>query len=244
MSSRHNSAPGPVREALTFWLIVIVLSAAAGVVSFRVGRDWLGKRLAGVEVSGSAPRIVAQSRVDPEEAARTEAESRAPAKPVVTVEDREPTAQERRKAQGKDPSDPFNEPQDGAQANQDPKRGKPPDDAQDEARQDKPKQDEGKAARAAKPDVAAKPDAGHEPRESARGKYVVTAGSYADSENAAKVMARLSAKGYSPYVETIKRNGKTLRRVNVAVVKGREKAQDLRDELAGSGLDAGVSPTE
>ena len=67
---------------------------------------------------------------------------------------------------------------------------------------------------------------------------MVSAGSYSDPERAAKVMAKLTAKGYQPYIEEIHRDGKTYRRVSVAQVRGREKAQDLADEVSGEGLEA------
>ena len=268
MAARRRKGPSRLQETLTFWVLVLIVSAAAGFGSYRVGRDWLGKRMAGVEMSNGASRIVAQSRVDPDETARTEAEARAPAKAVVTVEDREPTRQERLKAEGKAPEDLEAEPQDGADVNHaeaERARKREAKAAEDEKAGDgdRPKREKRPEATSStdekKPKAAAPsdedqpkakpkktPDSGESSHASSGGreKYVVTAGSYADADNASKAMARLSAKGYSPYIETIERHGKKLRRVNVAVVRGRDKANDLRDELAGSGVDASVSSSD
>jgi cell division septation protein DedD len=46
--------------------------------------------------------------------------------------------------------------------------------------------------------------------------------------------------GYKPYIEKIERNGKTLHRVNVAVVKSREEAEQLKEEVAAAGINAGL----
>jgi cell division septation protein DedD len=221
MESRRRRRPTPFKEAMSFWLIVMVLATAAAAISFRVGRDWLGRKLSSVEVSGGAPRIVAQTKVDPEEAARAEVEAKAPANAVVTTEDRAPTDPERQKIES---DQALKEPQDGAQLNQ--SKAKPDKSAGDD--------DTG----------AASGDKGSTKSASApakKGKYVVTAGSYADEANASRVLAKLAAKGYSPYMETVHRGGKTLHRVNVAEVRDRDRAEEMRDELAGSGIAAGIS---
>lgn len=214
-SRRPRRKPGPVREWLTFWLVVLVVSGIVGVISLRVGRDYFGKYLAGgVDVQQGAPRIVAQVSADPEEAARREAEAKAPKTPQVTLEDREPAASELRRIE-RDEAD--GEPQDGAQLNL------------------KEAETQAKPAAPARP--AVQPDKpAREPK-----RYVVTAGAYTDSGNVSRMVATLAAKGYKPYVETVTRDGQEFSRISVAVVRGRSKAEELRQELARSGIPAGIA---
>lgn len=104
-----------MRQSLAFWGVVLFVCVVAGLVSFKFGRDWLGKRLADVEMTPGAPRIVAQSNSQSEAAVRADAEAKAPEKAEVALEDREPTAAEKR---DREEQRALGEPQDGAQANQ------------------------------------------------------------------------------------------------------------------------------
>ncbi len=115
MERRRRRQPSPLRQSLTFWGVVLFVCVVAGLVSFKFGRDWLGKRLADLEMTPGAPRIVAQSNSQSEAAARAEAEAKAPEKPEVALEDREPTAAEKR---DREEQRALGEPQDGAQTNQ------------------------------------------------------------------------------------------------------------------------------
>ncbi len=230
MARKQRKAPGPLREGFSFALIVLVLALAAAGISFRVGRDWLGKRLPDVQTASGAPRIVAQSRTDPEEATRSAAEAKAPEKAVVSVEDRDPTPSERREAEQGHPTSEQSGPDTSQDGDTQPKADKKA--AKDKTDQSATSSDSAKSSS----------DAASDSGDSTKGKYVVTAGSYSDPARAAKVMAKLKAKGYSPYIEEIHRDGKTFRRVNVAQVSGRDKAQDLADEVSGEGLDASVKP--
>lgn len=222
MRSRPRKKPSPLKEAMTFWIIVLVVAGAVGFAAFRVGRDWLGKRLGSVDMSPGAPRIVAQATGDPEEEAELKREAKAPESAVVKMEDRAPSAAERRQIEEEEAS---REPQDGAQLH----RREAPEVERDEAPSPAPER------------------ASEEPLASDSGgdrKWVVTAGSYADRANASKTVARLAARGYKPYTETVTRQGQTLTRVNVAVVSSRAKAEELRNELIRHGMTSGVLVAE
>ena len=214
MSSRRRRKPSPLAEAAAFWLIVAVVGMLVAFAAFRVGRDWLGKRLGGVEMAPGAPRIMAQTRGEIDEARQAEREAQAPGQPEVTMEDREPTPAERRRvleeqAQG--------EPQDGPGLyGYEPPDHSPP---------------------------ATDPDPSPVATDSA-GKWVVTAGAYADEENAAKNVARLAAQGYKPFTEAVTVDGRQLTRVNVAVMSDRSRAEALRDELLSAGMTAGIAPAQ
>lgn len=215
MAAPRKREPSDFAEAVTFWSVVILISAIAAFISFRVGRDWLGKRLGDVEVSQGAPRIVAQAEMDAENAQRLEQEEKAPAKAAPVVEDREPTEAERRRFEREQAE---KEPQDGAQANS----GGSSDDDESDLSADRPEPDEPDSARDAGPT------------------YTVTAGAFAERGSAQKVVAELRSSGFSPYIEEVTRNGKTLHRVCVGKVTGKTEAQDLQREVADMGLSAGL----
>ena len=87
------------------------------------------------------------------------------------------------------------------------------------------------------PHGEAEPDA-----EVSEGGYVVTAGSYADQDNAQRAIQRLTEKGYRPFISEVDKEGITYQRVNVAVFDDRGQAEQLRDELKKQGFVSGVMP--
>lgn len=219
---RHHRrrTPRQTREAASFWLVVVLIAVMVAFLSYRVGRDWLGKRMAGLATSTGAPRIIAQSTDGSSSDPDAGAEAKAPKKAEVSLDDREPTEGERRKLA--DQGD-LDEPQDGAEVNA--RDGDDAAGADDQAAKTGDEPD---------PDSA---DAG-----SGGGKFVVTAGSFADRANAERTMRTLSERGYQPSLQTVRRDGKTYQRVNVATVDSRGEADDLKAELDAEGLDAAVSP--
>lgn len=206
----RRRTPTAGMRTFRFWLAVVVVCAVASLASYRVGRDWLGKRLADVKLGQGAPQILAQGTTDTESGDTKEAN--APDKAQVTMEERPPTSIEVRRA--KEGGD-VTEPQDGAELNLRHDEVKPPDDEQ-------ALRDQGDGTD--------------------RRRYMVTAGSYEEEANASRVVARLAARGYKPQVETITRDGQTLRRVTVAVVQGKSEAEDLQTELAAEGVEAEIAP--
>jgi cell division septation protein DedD len=198
-------------RTVRFWAAVFMVCTIASLASYRVGRDWVGKRLADMKFGEGAPRILAQGASNAETGAIDEA--KAPDKPEVTLEERAPTSLE---AQRLKKGENATEPQDGAELNAQQEQVKPPKDDSSVLQGD----GEG----------------------SEHQRYLVTAGSYAEEANASRVVARLAAKGYKPQVETVTRNGQTLRRITVAVVYGKTEAENLQAELAAEGIDAQVMP--
>lgn len=207
----RRRTPTAGMRTFRFWLAVVAVCAVASLASYRVGRDWLGKRLADVKLGQGAPQILAQGTTNAESGGTKEAN--APDKAQVTMEERQPTSIEVRRA--KEGGD-VTEPQDGAELNLRKDEVKPPDD-------DQAVLDQGGG-------------------DTDRRRFVVTAGSYEEEANASRVVARLAAKGYKPQVETVTRDGQTLRRVTVAVVQGKSEAEDLQTELAAEGVEADIAP--
>jgi cell division protein FtsN len=207
-------ALSPQMRTVRFWLIVFAVCGIASLASYRVGRDWLGKRLADVKMGQGAPQILAQGGVNAEDGTPGD-ETKAPDKAQVTVEERQPTTVEVQRA--KEGGD-VTEPQDGAELNTQKDQVKAPDD--DQSLVDQGNGDDG----------------------TDRKRYLVTAGSYEDEANASRIVARLASKGYKPQVETVTRNGKAVRRVTVAVVQGKAEAEDLQTELAAEGVEAEITP--
>jgi len=213
MPRRRPKRPSPVAQSLAFWTVVLVISGVVAVISFRVGRDWLGKRVGAVEMNPGAPRIIAEGG-DTSATTQSDSETPAPKAAQVSIEDREPSEAEKRRIEREQIE---SEPQDGAQLH-----------TMDSADDAGPETEQTGAEQA--------PTLGEGQAQT----FTVTAGAFADAENATKTVARLAAQGYTPYTETITREGRTLHRVNVAVVSGRAKAEQLRDVLAGDGVDAAI----
>lgn len=85
----------PAREALGFWLVTLIICGIAGLVSYQVGKNWVGKRLANavsnqhIEIK---PQVVgADSTEEPGEDSEIP-----PAEAQIEMEPRAPTEAERR----------------------------------------------------------------------------------------------------------------------------------------------------
>lgn len=70
--------------------------------------------------------------------------------------------------------------------------------------------------------------------------YRVQAGTFADKNNADKLVQELKDKGYRPEVKSTESGDRTLYRVQVGAYKSREAAQDFADELTSSGYSPSV----
>lgn len=200
------------RETLSFWLIVLIIAGLFGFLSYRLGRDWLGKQLGPLEIESGAPRIIAQSDQNETQQEIPDARDKAPDKAKVSVDAREPSEVEKRTIQQKSID---GEPQDGAELN-----------AQHYEES------------TSKPDEE---DVVNESKKSGSGKFNVSAGSFEKAENARKQATKLEKKGYTPFIETVTTNGKVYNRVSVATVESRSEANELRDTLQAEGFDAQVS---
>ncbi len=42
------------RQTVAFWLMVVLICAIAGVLSYQVGKNWVGRRLAEVDLEAGA----------------------------------------------------------------------------------------------------------------------------------------------------------------------------------------------
>ncbi len=101
------------RQTVAFWLMVLLICAIAGVLSYQVGKNWVGRRLAEVDLAaGARPEPPSESPTT--EIPPGEQEEQAPLRPVVEIEEREPTGSEK----------PFSEPgQEGEQTAEGPQDG-------------------------------------------------------------------------------------------------------------------------
>ncbi len=206
----RNSIGQHRRETLAFWLIILLICAIAGVLSYQAGRNWVGQRLAevdlheergvslGVEESGTQTVPVTD-----------EGEAEAPLQPVVEVEERAPTEGEQAEMKLREAEKRADEygPQDGAELHA----------AEDDERADS---DESSAP--------------------ASGEWVVTAGSFAQAENANRQADGLRAKGYTPLITEITIEGRTFHRVNAGTFETRAEAEALVQKLRDDDFVAGL----
>lgn len=95
-------------ESLRFWAVVLVICAVVGLISYTVGRRYVGSHLHEMEITDSAPEI---APMDEDVVRPGEDADAPPEKPVITMREREPTARERREAEQELES---GQPQDGA----------------------------------------------------------------------------------------------------------------------------------
>ena len=103
------------RQTVAFWLMVLLICAIAGVLSYQLGKNWVGRRLAEVDLeAGTRPEPPGESPVA--EAPPGEPEGEAPLRPVVEIEEREPTGSEGLFSQpGQEGEQTAEGPQDGAE---------------------------------------------------------------------------------------------------------------------------------
>ena len=123
--TRRRKTPDRWRETVGFWLIVFLVCIVAGVISYQVGKNWVGGQLA--EISGQAEGV----QVTPEDDSQVAdqlgpVEPKPPLTPQVTIEQREPSDSEKRAAQQMSPERAASrEPQDGAELHAQPAAAPP-----------------------------------------------------------------------------------------------------------------------
>lgn len=219
---RKTTKASPVRRDLGFLLAVLVVAGLAGLLSFHVGRDWLGKNLADVNLRPGAPQIVVHGLPSEARGTRGDPSVSAPAEAVVNIEEREPTPAEVRRVQEEE-----------ASGGMEPRQTKSLSEA-DSAPSDESMDSESDRAGDRHRDTTA--------QERRTGRFTVTAGSFAEKENADRVRDRLIAAGYKPRVREVDIGSEVLHRVDVATLEGRTQAEELKDELARDGIRAGIIP--
>ncbi|MGI5818980.1 MAG: SPOR domain-containing protein [Armatimonadota bacterium] len=212
MASGRDSKGARLLASLKFWTVVAVLCAIVGTAAYHFGRDYVGQHLHEMEVHQRAPEIKPQSE-GPALAGDEDTSANPPVQAVVTVQEREPTSREERRARRE-----LEEPQDGAQLH-----------AAEAAREERA------AADGEEPE-----ESGGQAGGTQEDGYVVVAGSFADEANAQNQAQRLAERGYQPFITTHDRDGITYRRVNVGVFSDRAEAEGVKERLSSQGFDAAV----
>ena len=229
-----------VVEALGFWFITLVICAAAGLGSYRFGRNWIGDRLGG-EVKSVLTSDELASRVNEEafggsdEADASDVPDEPPEKAIVEVESTPVTTGDRQRLRlGKERGTRDSATDDSASDEGD-DEATPADSGEEEA-EPEPSTPE------AKPETEPATSSGAaRTSEGGTREHVVRAGSFTKSGNADRLVDELRGKGYQPFVTETVVDGVTYHRVNVARYDEKEKALDLRGELRGEGYPAEIS---
>jgi cell division septation protein DedD len=244
-------------EALLFWTITLVVCAAAGYGSYRYGRNWIGDRL-GTDVKSVLTSDQLASKVTSEAFDRpgVEQESDAAEEPPkeaaveVTAVPLDAADKSELDAEAAGKTTPAKEP-DEADTSADDTTNTPSADRDKPASPDegKPADTEPKAQRVASSPAPpassaspAAPTSAASTDEGGDGRYVVRAGSFAKRDNAERTVQELRAKGYSPYLTSVVKDGVEYTRVNVGSYQKRAEALKLRGELRGDGYtDASIA---
>ncbi|MFW5868325.1 MAG: SPOR domain-containing protein [Armatimonadota bacterium] len=220
MASGKDSAGARLLASVKFWAVVAVLCAIVGIAAFHFGRNYVGEHLHEMEVQQRAPEIKPQSGAhSPDD--REDTRSNPPIEPVVTVQEREPTSREERRARRE-----LEEPQDGAQLHAAEAAEAAADEEDGDAETETPSSTDS--------------EAGEEQSAGREGGYVVAAGAFADEANAKRQVQRLAEQGHQPFITTQDRDGITYRRVNVGTFSSREEAESVQEKLISEGFDAAV----
>ncbi len=236
MAPKKSTLGERLMESLRFWAVVAIICGVVGLVAYTVGKRYVGSHLHEMEVKEGAPQI---SPLGGSDMVRPDDSDTPPEKPIVVVTEREPTPRERREAERE-----LSDPQDGASLHADEAADDEPDAADDDA-DSADADDDADADAAADPDEDADADDDADPDDAVAdasddGSHVVSAGSFANAENAKAQVSRLAGMGYHPYVTHVEKDGVTFSRVNVGEFDSRTKADDVADELKAKGFDAAV----
>jgi len=223
MPAHAESLGDRIIESLRFWAIVTVVCGVVALAGYAFGKEWLGARLHEMEVRRGAPEITPEVRL-PVSTGEDASEQSPPVKPIIVVQEREPSGRERREVERELVAQ---EAQDGAQLHA------------REAERERPTEPEAREV-TTEPSTPATPEPSEEPART--GRYVVTAGSFADETNARKVIRQLSAQGYHPYTTPVEKDGIAFRRVNVAICETRQQAEQLQSTLQSLGHASAVWP--
>lgn len=216
--AQHKQTLGErLTESLRFWAVVVIICGVVGLIAYTAGKRYVGTRLQAMTVKEGAPEILAQG----DDVVRTPGEDdQPPEKPIIVLQEREPTARERREVERELAAE---EPQDGAQLHaQEEENGTPADGPDDVQPADEPA------------------DAHEAPVADPTGSYVVSAGSFASEDNARTQVSKLATLGYQPYITQVEKDGITFSRVNVGQFAGRSQADEVVNDLKAKGFDAAV----
>jgi cell division protein FtsN len=104
----RNRRAAAVREVISFWSIIVVVSLVLAALAFLAGKYWIGGLMANSNAGNPAPKITVRTPEELEAAKAGNAENtEPPEKAVVKMEQREPNEGERSEIE-------QNHPQDGA----------------------------------------------------------------------------------------------------------------------------------
>jgi cell division septation protein DedD len=220
---------------LTFWLAVAGVCLVIAYVSFRIGRDVIGVKLA--ESGGPVRELQSGSLSDrgtPGWAAGVAGtfETRAPLQPIVEIEPLDDIYGSRDASAEGEPEGTEEPPEE-------------PIEAADESDADEPMADtEADAAAVAEEEVSLDDEAEVVPAPTERtrgsatsgGRFGVRVGSYTDEDVLFGQMTRLRGLGYRPWVEEHLQDGTTYKRLFAAETATYEGAVRVQDELQGQGI--------
>lgn len=220
------------KDVLFFWAKVLVICIILGVISFFIGRNYLGNMIAETTIEQGTPEIVAQVPEDRPPAPGDEAPPPEGAK--VDIYERDPSDAEVARARQeytivKGTSEDSDDADEEADQEEPDATEETPEEPEDETPSDEP-------ADESATDTGDTPSGSDEDGR----EFVVIAGSFVNIENAEKVVSELRGEGYEPYITQVIIGDRTYNRVNVAAYSSREKAGDLARELRGSGHDVTV----
>ncbi len=217
-------------ETATFWGIVVALCLLAGLLSYLIGRDWVGKYLAQQQEARASSELRAAA------ATSSASVSNISLGPTVIIREREPTEAEKRElgmAGTENPEAAADSGQTGP--------GEEPPAAEPEATPDEgdepstategPAEDREPAATPSEPAPAAR---------AATHSWVTTAGSYRDRRNAEQVAQSLAAQGIRAEVQAVEVRGETYHRVRVGPYDSRSAAERASDEVRAAGYPSQV----
>ncbi len=221
-------------ETFIFWGATLAICAVVAAVGYHVGRNFVGKYLAGeTEQTRTINQPLAPEPVSPEEVRKRLA-------PEVVVIDREPTEAERL-ALGVDESE---QPEEQA--------GEDTEDQEQAAEESEPASEQAEAGQPAEQPEAAEgqdeqaaaegpvPVGGGPVQPSSGAKWIATAGSYKERSNAEQVVAALAAKGIQAHVVEVTVHGEKYHRVVVGPFDGVTEANAVASVIKSAGYPSQV----
>jgi len=219
------------KNVLIFWVKVLVICLILGIVSFYIGRSYLGSMIADTTVQDGSPEIVAE--IAEEQPPQPEGANAPPEEAQVEVYERDPSEKEAKKAteeyvlvDGRDDEEGTGDADEGddSDADADEIAEETPETAQTQEAEDE--------------ELAPASDSNGEGSED--GSYVVIAGSFVDLKNAEQQVQELREEGYDPFITQVPIGEQMYSRVNVATYSSREKAEELTEVLQRKGYEVRV----
>lgn len=219
------------KNVLIFWVKVLVICLILGIVSFYIGRSYLGSMIADTTVQDGSPEIVAE--IAEEQPPQPEGANAPPEKAQVEVYERDPSEKEAKTAteeyvlvDGRDDEEGTGDADEGDDS------GADADETAEETSETAQTQE------AENDELAPASDSGGEGSEG--GSYVVIAGSFVDLKNAEQQVQELREEGYDPFITQVPIGEQMYSRVNVATYSSREKAEALTEVLQRKGYEVRV----